>query len=727
MKSLKLFLLLFILTVSSGIVTGQKVVYIPGEWDLRGIPYSMERSYQSENFILFWGEKAGTDPTLAPSDIRFTPSAVAATLENIYSFFMNDIKMIPADKPNISTYKLIVVLNETWNPLANGSAVFTGWAFGGQYDSKIGAMWIHPRATNRFTLAHEFTHMMQNMAWIEYPGHGFLHHEYVGSFWETHANFIALKDSPDKVENTDLPRFLSTQHFYYSSARHHYTNWLFLQFVEDEDGMELINRMWRESNIGEHPLMTYRRLKGFSQSDLNDQFGRYAMKNVTFDYSNRDEIRYTVNNELDKKYITRRYTILEPVNKFRGRYIVPKHMAPQDYGYNIVRIHPAAGNTERKITIRFRGHTNAPAGGAGWRSGFVFVKNNGSVRYSQLFRNDYEAEIPYESDDKEIYLVVSAAPSTHHNYAWEPGWPKIYRFPWEIRIVGAFPAGNEPDPNAEYKSVIGQNHPNGGGFVAATASVASSVYVGPKAVVLGSASVTGGAKVSGYSVVTDNAVVQGNAVIDGYALVGGNAVISENARVTEYARVNTGARILGAAIIKGSASVFQSTIGGVAVVKDNASLWNANLSGSIIVGGDAEGFGECGSGTYLQIYNLGNRGCDGLLNHSLNTDINPTYIPFSDEEMSLSTGVDDVLGDIVRPYALTVNRSTGEIRIVNTNEGEPIRRIIAADLTGRVIMTRTVSANETEISLPVTGIGVTILRVYTSRSIYSEKVLNPGL
>jgi hypothetical protein len=70
-------------------------------------------------------------------------------------------------------------------------------------------MWIHPRATNRFTLAHEFTHMMQNMAWIEYPGHGFINNDYVGSFWETHANFIALKDSPNQVESTDPARFLS--------------------------------------------------------------------------------------------------------------------------------------------------------------------------------------------------------------------------------------------------------------------------------------------------------------------------------------------------------------------------------------------------------------------------------------------------------------------------------------------------------------------------------------
>ena len=722
-RLIQFLLVIVLLHVTSGLVA-QKVVYIPEEWGRRGIPYSMERSYQSENFVLFWGENAGIDPTLAPSDIRFTPSVVAATLESVYSFFMNEIKLIPPDKPNISQYKLIIVLNETWNPLSNGTAIFTGWAFGGSYDSKIGAMWIHPKATNRFTLAHEFTHMMQNMAWIEYPGHGFINHEYVGSFWETHANFIALKDSPNQVEDTDPARFLSTQHFYWSSARHHYTNWLFLQHIEDEDGMELINRLWRESNIGEHPLQTYKRIKGINQSELNDQFGYYAMKNVVFDYSNGDAIRYAVNTKIDKRYITRRFTVLEEINRFKGRFIIPRHLAPQDYGYNIVRVYPAAGNTEKKFAISFKGHSNTPSGGAGWRSGFVYVKNDGSVRYSPLFRDAFEAEMPYESDDKEIYLVVTAAPAVHHNYAWEPGWPKIYRFPWEIRMVGAVPEGYQPDPNAKYKTVPGSLHPNGGGFVAATANVSSGVYVGPNAIVTGTASVSGSARITGQSVVMDNARISGNAIVDGYAVVGGNAVVSENARVNEYARVNNGANIRGAATIRGSASVFNSTIDGLALVKDNASLWGANLAGDIVIGGDAEGFGECGTGTYLQIFNLGNRGCDGLLNHALNSDINQNYTPFTDAEMGFTTGVDDIYNSKSRPYKLKNDSYTQSIVIDQTDESERITRIVTFNFAGIVDNIRVVSSSENQITLPAGNSSARFIQIFTSKGrIYAEQVI----
>ena len=57
-----------------------------------------------------------------------------------------------------------------------------------------------------------------------------------------------------------------------------------------------------------------------------------------------------------------------------------------------------------------------------------------------------------------------------------------------------------------------------GGWVAATAKVDPTVYVGENAQVSGNAKVTGNAKVSGY------------AVVYGYAVVTGNAVISDNTK-----------------------------------------------------------------------------------------------------------------------------------------------------------------------------------------------------
>ena len=73
--------------------------------------------------------------------------------------------------------------------------------------------------------------------------------------------------------------------------------------------------------------------------------------------------------------------------------------------------------------------------------------------------------------------------------------------------------------------VPAHQHPNGGGWVADTATVHESAYVGPNAQVSGNAWVCGSAWVSG------NARVSGDARVSGSARVSGNAWVSGNARV----------------------------------------------------------------------------------------------------------------------------------------------------------------------------------------------------
>jgi hypothetical protein len=63
----------------------------------------------------------------------------------------------------------------------------------------------------------------------------------------------------------------------------------------------MINRMWNESNIGEHPLETYKRLKGINQQSLNDLFGDYAMRNVTLGLCHRRSVARTRVETLDGK------------------------------------------------------------------------------------------------------------------------------------------------------------------------------------------------------------------------------------------------------------------------------------------------------------------------------------------------------------------------------------------------------------------------------------------
>jgi NDP-sugar pyrophosphorylase family protein len=74
-------------------------------------------------------------------------------------------------------------------------------------------------------------------------------------------------------------------------------------------------------------------------------------------------------------------------------------------------------------------------------------------------------------------------------------------------------------------------HTKGGGWVANTANVYDSAYIGPDARVYGNAWVSGNACVSGNARVHGDARVYGNARVYGDALIHGNARVYGNARV----------------------------------------------------------------------------------------------------------------------------------------------------------------------------------------------------
>ena len=91
--------------------------------------------------------------------------------------------------------------------------------------------------------------------------------------------------------------------------------------------------------------------------------------------------------------------------------------------------------------------------------------------------------------------------------------------------------------------VAAKPHPNGGGWVADTATVSDTTYVGPNACVFGNASIYGdarvfdNARVSGTTHVSDNAQVADNARVYGNAQVAGNARVYGDSRVSGNAVV----------------------------------------------------------------------------------------------------------------------------------------------------------------------------------------------
>lgn len=157
-------------------------------------------------------------------------------------------------------------------------------------------------------------------------------------------------------------------------------------------------------------------------------------------------------------------------------------------------------------------------------------------------------------------------------------------------------------------------HSNGGGWVADTATVADTAFVGKDAqvfgnaqvrdftmvtdkarvgdgaVVEGTAQVEGNAVISDGAIVSDNARVEGNAKVFGYARVGDGAVVSENAKVGADAQIYGNAKVFGNAVVMGEAWVYgDAQVFGTAVVSGKAMVCEqAQVFGNAIVGENAE-------------------------------------------------------------------------------------------------------------------------------------------
>lgn len=691
---------------------GQKEVFIPNEWstDPALQEWSWDRSYESENFVVFWGPRLSSDPTEASNpDLQFDPEAITDTLEKSYDLFVGDIHFV-GDGPstNLGRYKVVIVINNTW-----GEGGPTGWAYGGSYSETIGAMWVHPDATrNGAVLSHEFAHALQSMNWIQEntDGGGFVNYEPAGFFWETHANFMRAQQYPHLASN-DMPRWWATDMYHWSSTRHHYQAFRLLLHMQRLDGIEMVNQLWRESKANEHPLVTYRRVKGWSQSQLNDFVYDYAKRDVTYDYPvhNIGEVLRTEEERYEREephYLWRRHTTLEEVGSIDGRYIVPKHLAPQDYGFNIIPLHPT--NEDRPVRVKFKGHTEVNET-AGWRYGFVTENGEGRVeQYGRTYSSD-TGVISYTmgDDGHQLYLVVLGAPTEHTSHPWEPGWPKIKRYPYEVNVQNAVPEGHQRAYREAFTERFdGQAHSNGGGFVSEAASVSSSAYVGPDAVVLGNSSISGSARIEDQAWV-ENATVQGNAVISGHANVYGGSY-SGQATVTDFAVANF------------------TTASEHSQLQGNMMSWGDTYGGDVLVGGDAE-IGSCSSGVYLQVphSNNGREPCDGLgRDHPSNQDVNGTVFSFSDHEMRFP---DEAPPTVV----LQANYPNPFSRSTSIPFALPSRMTIELevyDLLGRRVKTligdKSVSAGYHSSSWNVSNVasGVYIVRLQTPNKTTTEKM-----
>ncbi|MBB3835917.1 hypothetical protein FHR55_004181 [Xanthomonas arboricola] len=495
--------------------------------------------YETAHFAFRWNGSGVSD-----ADLR----AAGEHLEMVWDTFINRLQF-PEPFCNAGTkYKANLHLDPSFG--LSGGATGSGGM----------GMWMAPAALrDHWGLAHELTHALQ------YQAGGLQESEYTGWIWESHANWMTHQ----------LPEFHSSDvhcssmlvnypHLYLGSTRDRYCNWQFMEYLKNRYGYSIINEMWSKAPRIDNParrttdpFSVIKTNMGWTQAQLNDVLGDWAMRNVNWDYTNPDgsdqgavyRARYGSNlsfdpqrtQDWDNRDRALRMTVLDPVSGQANRYRVPFEWAPQRWGYNLVQLMPASGATS--ISVAFEGQVQStpavtslpglatdpasiPNPDSDWRWGVVAIDSAGKARYSTLQRGaKASVTVALKSGDRAVYLMVMGAPGSMQQIKWDQSYYAIYRYPWSVTLTNVAPAGSQP--NAPTPTPVGRRHANGGGWVANTANVASTAYVGPRARVL-AGSVLGNARIDGRATVMGG-TVQGNAVLGGItvwhpgATIGGNA------------------------------------------------------------------------------------------------------------------------------------------------------------------------------------------------------------
>lgn len=607
----------------------QKAVYIPNYLSdistVDGQQFSLSKTRQSANFIVIWGDSAGLDPLFAPNvDLRFDPNLILDTMEMIFEAFKNYGFARDTIGTNLNTYKIPIIMLNTFGP--SGA---TGWAYGGDVDGIIGAFWAHPLAMQSgHVAAHELTHSIQAQTVIDYRTGNNLGSVWdnAGIFWETHANFMRNLIYPQDVTAVGMDTYHTET---WGDWKNTYENYQLLMAILEEDGIEMVNRLWKESYSNEYPLQTYKRLLNLDQSKFNEKMYKYVRRMATYDFTYNNfgsYFRQYRNDDLQYPNGSAQslFTILKQVEP--NRYQVPIELAPEEYAYSIIPIYPHPDSCA--VFIKFKGHTELNTH-SGWRYGFVAELPNGTVsRYSPIYaENTAEISFSLTGNESKMYFVIMGAPldaiqTNATNDTWH-GYPKHFRYPYELTIHGGSPEGYQQASNfrPQFKS-NGHMHSNGGGWVENTANVSSTVYVSPTAIVRGNSEILGNVRIENTAIVIDSRI-------------SGNVQISNNAFV-----INCNVR--DNAMIKGQAYVENDSIWDNAIVTDRAKVSNYKLHGSIKVGGDALVYnesGDCDNGVYYRMTNYYENNlleCDGRTDaHPDNLDVNSPMQSFTSSEMNL--------------------------------------------------------------------------------------------
>ena len=363
--------------------------------------YCFKHSKSTDNFVMFWDKGYGDNPMTNTGRLYFDVDGILKESDRFYNYYINTLKWVDPKTSYATKYKFLFFVIP--NP-ANGAGTATGGAVG---NGRIGAFWSPAARINRGpygVVAHELGHSFQAMDRADGAAaspSGFAEMTSQWMLWQVYPEWLTF-------ENYHLVAYMKATHLAFLNPENQYHTAEVPEYWSEKHGVEIIGRIWRETQRGEDVVTTYKRLTGITQAQLNDEMFDADRRFVTWDLP-----------RLEKVAAPYRNMDTTSINKEAGDwYQIAPEKCPQNYGYNAIQLKVPAAQT--KVSLDFKGIVGAEGfqsvhpEWAGWRYGFLAYKDNNTRVYGDTFSNSPgTADFTVPAGTQFLWLVVTGAPTEH--------------------------------------------------------------------------------------------------------------------------------------------------------------------------------------------------------------------------------------------------------------------------------------------------------------------------
>lgn len=432
-----------------------KRIYVP-TWMLGNVNnennnWSMARSRQSRNWIIFWEPGYGEDPSvLVDGNFRINIDGLLEIAETSFDFYADSLKFITRGQSKSDDYKMIIRLRYTRDWEATGSGV----------DDMIGLLTLTAWSAQvgGHTLAHEVAHCFQYQVRCDSNvengwRYGFGSNASGGNaWWEMCAQWQAFKIYPQQ-QFTDgrFANYLRTAHKHIMHEAPRYDNYFIQDYWTMLHGWDFIGRMWNESRRPEDPVQAYIRMTGINLRTFNDQMWDRAARFATWDIPFLKQYGESrINQRTQPK-----------MNSVGDNFwMIDETVCPENFGYNVIRLN--APTTATRVTAVFEGKAGIDGfrknyvSAAGWRYGFVALLHDGTRVYSDFGSPTYMAPRDTISFDcpantQRLWLVVTGAPSVYWRHAWDDDDSNDEQWPYQVKFYNTNLLGHQNVVNSNEK------------------------------------------------------------------------------------------------------------------------------------------------------------------------------------------------------------------------------------------------------------------------------------